>query len=225
MSQRDPHDPHVRRPRHLVIKAMTTPELIKRWLGGVRATVVSADVDLRVGGTYRYVLRPRTGPDFGFGGSYREVGDHRIVQTEAFDGYPGESLVTTTLTERAGKTTLDIIVRFASQEIEARIAQLLPADAGAASDDPGAALTAATISAVQRVAYNVAARCTRPRRAGRECAQASARGDRSWGSRTSPADWRGHRTGAIHGGRPRDNSWSASDPLRTTEREASGTRG
>jgi uncharacterized protein YndB with AHSA1/START domain len=104
-------------PRHLVIKAMTTPALIKRWLGGVRATVVSADVDLRVGGTYRYVLRPKHGPDFGFGGTYREIGDDRIVQTEAFDGYPGESLVTTTITERAGVTTLDIIVRFESQQI------------------------------------------------------------------------------------------------------------
>jgi uncharacterized protein YndB with AHSA1/START domain len=104
-------------PRRLVVKAMTTPELIKRWLGGVRATVLSAEVDFRVGGKYRYVLRPHKGPDFGFGGVYREIGDERVVHTEAFDGYPGESLVTSTFTEEGGKTTLHVVVRFESQQI------------------------------------------------------------------------------------------------------------
>jgi uncharacterized protein YndB with AHSA1/START domain len=104
-------------PRRLVIQAMSTPELIKRWLGGVRATVVSVDVDFRVGGTYRYVLRPHQGPEFGFGGTYREIADERVVHTEAFDGYPGESLVTTTLVEHAGKTTMTVAVRFESQAV------------------------------------------------------------------------------------------------------------
>jgi uncharacterized protein YndB with AHSA1/START domain len=116
-----PNEIHMTRtfdaPRHLVVKAMTTPELIKRWLGGVRATVLSAEVDLRVGGTYRYVLRPRKGPDFGFGGTYREIGDDRVVHTEAFDGYPGESLVTITFAEHDGKTTMTVVVRFESQAI------------------------------------------------------------------------------------------------------------
>jgi len=69
-----PNEIHMTRtfdtPRHLVVQAMTTPELIKRWLGGVRATVLSVEVDLRVGGTYRYVLRPTQGADVAFGGVY-----------------------------------------------------------------------------------------------------------------------------------------------------------
>jgi uncharacterized protein YndB with AHSA1/START domain len=79
--------------------------------------VTSVEVDFRVGGKYRYVLRPRRGPEFGFGGVYREISDERIVHSEAFDGYPGESLVTTTLVERDGKTTLTVVVRFESQAV------------------------------------------------------------------------------------------------------------
>jgi uncharacterized protein YndB with AHSA1/START domain len=116
-----PNEIHMTRtfdaPRHLVLKAMTTPELIKRWLGGVRATVLSAEVDLRVGGKYRYVLRSRQGADLAFGGVYREISDERIVQTEAFDDYPGESVVTTTWAEHDGKTTMHVVVRFESQAV------------------------------------------------------------------------------------------------------------
>jgi len=104
-------------PRRLVVKAMTTPELIKRWLGGVRAEVVSVEVDLRVGGRYRYVLRPHKGKEFAFGGVYRELGEDRVVQTEAFDDYPGEALVTTTFTEANGVTTLHIVVAFESEMV------------------------------------------------------------------------------------------------------------
>ena len=105
-------------PRRLVIKAMTTPELIKRWLGGVRATVVSADVDLRVGGKYRYLFaRKRDGEQFAFGGVFREISDERFVQTEAFEGHPGESEVITTWVEREGKTTMNIVIRFESQAV------------------------------------------------------------------------------------------------------------
>lgn len=104
-------------PRRLVIQAMSTPELIKRWLGGVRATVISVDVDFRVGGKYRYVLRPHKGPEFGFGGTYREITDELIVFNESFDGYPGESLVTSTFVERDGTTTMTVVVRFESQAV------------------------------------------------------------------------------------------------------------
>lgn len=105
-------------PRRLVVKAMSTPELIKRWLGGVRATVLSVDVDFRVGGKYRYVLRAnKGGHEFGFGGTYREISDERVVHSEAFDGYPGESQVTTTFVEQAGKTTMTVTVRFESQAV------------------------------------------------------------------------------------------------------------
>ena len=104
-------------PRHLVIQAMTTPELIKRWLGGVRATVVTAELDLRVGGRYRNVFRLPDGHEFTFTGVYREITDDRIVHSEKFDDHPSESVVTTTLTENAGKTTLHMVIAFESPEV------------------------------------------------------------------------------------------------------------
>jgi uncharacterized protein YndB with AHSA1/START domain len=116
-----PNEIHMTRtfdaPRHLVIEAMTKPELIKRWLGGVRATVVSATVDWRVGGKYRYVFQRRDGVQFAFGGVIRELGEERVVQTESFDDHPGESLVTTTWVEAGGKTTMKVVVRFESQAV------------------------------------------------------------------------------------------------------------
>lgn len=104
-------------PRHLVIQAMTSPELIKRWLGGVRTTVVTAEVDYRVGGRYRYVFRLPDGHEFSFAGVYREVSDERTVHSEQFDDNPNESLVTTTLTEANGKTTMHMVIAFATQEV------------------------------------------------------------------------------------------------------------
>lgn len=104
-------------PRRLVVKAMTEPELIKRWLGGVRSIVLSAEVDFRVGGSYRYVFRPHGGADFTFTGVYREITDSRIVHSEKFNDFPSESLVTTTMTEHAGRTTLHMVIAFESAEI------------------------------------------------------------------------------------------------------------
>lgn len=104
-------------PRRLVVKAMSTPALIKRWLGGVRAQVLSAEVDFRVGGSYRYEFRPEGAPDFTFTGVYREITDDRIVHTEKFNDFPSESVVTITMTERAGKTTLLMVSAFESAEI------------------------------------------------------------------------------------------------------------
>jgi uncharacterized protein YndB with AHSA1/START domain len=135
----EPNEIHMTRtfdaPRHLVVKAMTTPELIKRWLGGVRATVLSAEVDFRVGGKYRYVFRPHKGPDFAFSGTYREISDERVVHTEAFDGYPTESLVTSTFTEEAGKTTLHVVVRFESLQIRDMVLATGMADGAGESYD------------------------------------------------------------------------------------------
>jgi uncharacterized protein YndB with AHSA1/START domain len=134
-----PNEIHMTRtfdaPRRLVMKAMTTPELIKRWLGGVRATVISAEVDLRVGGKYRYVFRRPDGVEFGFGGVFREIGDERFVQTEAFDGFPGESVVTTTWVEHDGKTTMNIVIRFESQAVrDTVVATGMAAGAGESYD-------------------------------------------------------------------------------------------
>jgi len=107
-------------PRRLVFDAFTKPELIKRWLG-VRAgwTMPVCEVDLRVGGTYRYVWRGPKGNDMGMGGVFREiVAPERIVATEKFDDswYAGEAVDTTVFVEQGGKTTVTTTVRYESKE-------------------------------------------------------------------------------------------------------------
>jgi uncharacterized protein YndB with AHSA1/START domain len=104
-------------PRRLVYKAMTTPELVKRWLGGKRAEVVTCEIDLRVGGNYLYVLRLPNGNQMHMRGTYRELGEHRVVYTESFDEFPGESVVTSTLVEHAGATTLTAVAVYSSQQV------------------------------------------------------------------------------------------------------------
>ncbi len=98
-------------PRHLVFDAWTKPELLKRWLLGPPAwSMVVCDIDLKVGGSYRYVWRhERDGKDMGMGGVYREVAPpERLVATEKFDDpwYPGEAVGTMTFVEEGGKTTV-----------------------------------------------------------------------------------------------------------------------
>ena len=76
-------------PRHLVYRAYTTPDLVKRWFHAKRGTVTIADIDLRVGGTWRYVMVTDSGEEVGFHGEYREpVADERIVTTEVYEGVP-----------------------------------------------------------------------------------------------------------------------------------------
>jgi uncharacterized protein YndB with AHSA1/START domain len=105
-------------PRRLVYQAFTTPELLKRWLGPRGWSLVACDMDLRAGGAYRFVGRGTEGRDLGWGGIYREiVPPERIVHTESFDGYPGESLVTAVWAEHAGKTTLTLTILYESKEI------------------------------------------------------------------------------------------------------------
>src|SRR5918997_1273481 len=105
-------------PKHLVYKAWTTPELIKRWWSANRGEVTLAEVDLRVGGKWRYVMIADGGFEVGFHGEYREiVPDERIVSTEVFEGMPdAEAVNTMTLTEVDGRTTLTILVEHASKE-------------------------------------------------------------------------------------------------------------
>jgi len=107
-------------PRRLVFDAWTKPELIKRWLG-VRAgwSMVVCEVDLTVGGTYRYVWRGPEG-DMGMGGVYREVvRPERVVCTEKFDQswYEGEAIDTLVMVEQGGKTTVTTTVLYASREV------------------------------------------------------------------------------------------------------------
>jgi uncharacterized protein YndB with AHSA1/START domain len=107
-------------PARLVFDAWTKPELLKRWLG-VRAgwTMEVCEVDLKVGGAYRYVWRG-PGMTMGMGGVYREVvPPTRLVSTEKFDEawYEGEALDTIVLVERDGKTTMTTTVRYVSREV------------------------------------------------------------------------------------------------------------
>jgi uncharacterized protein YndB with AHSA1/START domain len=105
-------------PRQLVYKAWTTPELIKRWWSGDRGEVTIAEVDLRVGGTWRYVMTANGGFEVAFHGEYREiVPGERIVSTDVFEGMPGAEAVTTvTFTEKDGRTTLAMLVQHATRE-------------------------------------------------------------------------------------------------------------
>jgi uncharacterized protein YndB with AHSA1/START domain len=108
-------------PRRLVFDAWTKPALLKRWLG-VRGgwSLDVCEIDLRVGGAYRYVWRSAKGKEMGMGGVYREiVRPQRIVATEVFDNpwYEGEAVSTTVLEEQGGQTTVTITARYASQEV------------------------------------------------------------------------------------------------------------
>jgi uncharacterized protein YndB with AHSA1/START domain len=104
-------------PRHLVYRAWTTPELVKRWWNAKRGEVTVADIDLRVGGMWRYVMIADGGMEVAFHGEFREiVPDERIVSTEVYEGYPdAEALDTLTLTEVDGRTTLSILVQHSSK--------------------------------------------------------------------------------------------------------------
>ncbi|MBZ6079135.1 SRPBCC family protein [Microvirga puerhi] len=108
-------------PRDLVFDAHTKPQLLKRWLTGPDGwTMDVCDVDLRVGGTYRFVWRHAAGgSEMGMGGVYREiVRPECIVQTERFDQawYPGEGLGTLVLREQDGRTTLTSTMLYESKE-------------------------------------------------------------------------------------------------------------
>jgi uncharacterized protein YndB with AHSA1/START domain len=105
-------------PKELVYKAFTTPELVKRWWHAKRGEVTIAEIDLRVGGKWRYVMVADGGTEVGFHGEYREiVPNERIVSTEIYEGYPDEEAVNmATFTEVDGRTTLEILVQHSSKE-------------------------------------------------------------------------------------------------------------
>ena len=107
-------------PKHLVYKAYTTPELVERWWSGDQGAKVSAEIDLRVGGRWRYFMAG-DGWEVGFHGVYREVvPDERLVYTEVYEGIPdGEeqaAVVTTTYTEVDGRTRLEVHILHATPE-------------------------------------------------------------------------------------------------------------
>jgi uncharacterized protein YndB with AHSA1/START domain len=105
-------------PRRLVYRAWTTPDLISRWWSGEQGEVTSVEVDLRVGGTWRYVMVAHGGFEVAFHGEYQEiVTNERIVSTDVFEGMPDAPAITTmTLTETGGRTTLTLLVQHSCQE-------------------------------------------------------------------------------------------------------------
>jgi uncharacterized protein YndB with AHSA1/START domain len=106
-------------PCHLVFDALTKPELLTRWYGARGWNLVVCEVDLRVGGAYRFVSRGPDGADMGQGGVYQVIQPpERLTYTELFDNqsYPGESLISHELVQRADRTTLTTTIRYASRE-------------------------------------------------------------------------------------------------------------
>lgn len=105
-------------PRDLVYRAYTVPELIRRWWSGDRGEVTSAEVDLRPGGSWRYVMTANAGFEVAFHGEYQEIiPAERIVATEVYEGAPdAAAVVTTTFAEHGGRTTLSILVQHISRE-------------------------------------------------------------------------------------------------------------
>jgi uncharacterized protein YndB with AHSA1/START domain len=105
-------------PRHLVYKAWTTPELVRRWWSGKRGEMTTVEIDLRVGGRWRYVMAAEGGGEVAFNGEYCEiVPNERIVYTEVLDAAPGaHALTTVTFREEAGRTTVAILVQYGSRQ-------------------------------------------------------------------------------------------------------------
>lgn len=107
-------------PRSLVFDAFTKPELLRKWLLGPPGwTMIVCEVDLRVGGAYRYVWKNTKGTVMGMGGVMREiVPPERLVSTEKFDDpwYPGEGVGTLILTETSGRTTITQTILYESAE-------------------------------------------------------------------------------------------------------------
>ena len=115
-------------PKHLVYKAVTTPELVRRWWNAKRGEVTTAEIDLREGGKWRYVMVAEGGFEVAFHGEYREiVPNERVVTTEAFEGAPdpdnNATVNTMTLTEHDGFTTMNVLIDCPSPEVRNAIVE------------------------------------------------------------------------------------------------------
>ncbi len=110
-------------PRDLVYKAWTTPELVRRWWHAKRGEVTVCEIDLRVGGKWRYVMIADDGMEVGFHGEYREiVPNERIVSTETYEGLPegvsdeeGTTTNTATFANEDGRTTVTLLIEAPNQ--------------------------------------------------------------------------------------------------------------
>ena len=110
-------------PPELVYKAWTTPEIVRQWWAGRRGEMQVVDIDLRVGGTWRYVMLAHGEFEVAFHGEYREiVPGERIVTTEVYEGAPpapeGEDVLNViTFTEVEGRTLVELLVQAPSKEV------------------------------------------------------------------------------------------------------------
>ena len=109
-------------PKHLVYRAWTTPELVRRWWTANRGEMTTCEIDLRVGGTWRYVMIAHGGQEVAFNGEFREiVPNERIVSTEVYEGAPdtGEPAVNViTFTDlEDGRTRLEVLTQCPSKEV------------------------------------------------------------------------------------------------------------
>ena len=109
-------------PARLVYRAFTEPQLVKRWWNAKRGEVTIAEIDLTVGGKWRYVMVTRDGSEVGFHGEFREIeANQRLVVTEVYEGAPGgdegAALNTTTFTEHDGHTTVTVLVQLPTEEV------------------------------------------------------------------------------------------------------------
>ena len=109
-------------PANLVYRAVTEPELVKRWWGARRGAMTVAEIDLRVGGKWRYVMDASHGQEVGFHGEFREiVPNERIVNTEVYEGVPGgdddPALNLVTFEEVDGRTFLTLLTRVSNKQI------------------------------------------------------------------------------------------------------------
>jgi uncharacterized protein YndB with AHSA1/START domain len=106
-------------PRHLVWRAYTEPELVRQWWHAGRGTMTACDIDLRVGGAWRFAMTAKEGYEVAFHGEYREIApDERLVSTEVYEGAPdsGEALNTLTLVEADGRTKLSIVMELPDRQ-------------------------------------------------------------------------------------------------------------
>ena len=111
-------------PRRLVFEALSKPEHVLRWFGPPSCPIVSCEMDFRPGGAWRFILRGPDGKSLGMRGVYREIArPDRLVSTESFDDYPGETLNTTTFSEQNGKTMLTTSVLYPSKETRDAVIQ------------------------------------------------------------------------------------------------------
>jgi uncharacterized protein YndB with AHSA1/START domain len=106
-------------PKHLVFRAFTEPELVRRWWHTGRGEMTVCEIDLRVGGAWRYAMVTPEGQEVAFHGEYREiVPDERIVHTEIYEAMPGEGIVNiVTFSETDGRTTVEMLMECGSQAV------------------------------------------------------------------------------------------------------------